>query len=107
MHGNEQRISLCYLYRQAEERHGNIEERLRQMEAQLEEKNQELQRVCMGLRLALTGGTGRGIQTQDKRQSWTLPAKAYCGGRKHGCVTVESLHSTAASVFHLFKAAEN
>uniref|UniRef100_A0A9L0JKD6 SAM domain-containing protein n=1 Tax=Equus asinus TaxID=9793 RepID=A0A9L0JKD6_EQUAS len=29
----------------AEERHGNIEERLRQMEAQLEEKNQELQRV--------------------------------------------------------------
>ncbi|OWK17519.1 hypothetical protein Celaphus_00013147 [Cervus elaphus hippelaphus] len=33
------------LGRQAEERHGNIEERLRQMEAQLEEKNQELQRV--------------------------------------------------------------
>ncbi|TKS91429.1 Liprin-alpha-3 Protein tyrosine phosphatase receptor type f polypeptide-interacting protein alpha-3 [Collichthys lucidus] len=32
------------LYRQAEERHGNFEERLRQMEAQLEEKNQELQR---------------------------------------------------------------
>ena len=30
---------------QAEERHGNFEERLRQMEAQLEEKNQELQRV--------------------------------------------------------------
>ncbi|NXT19145.1 LIPA1 protein, partial [Syrrhaptes paradoxus] len=30
---------------QAEERHGNIEERLRQMEAQLEEKNQELQRA--------------------------------------------------------------
>uniref|UniRef100_A0A8C7CWX9 PTPRF interacting protein alpha 3 n=1 Tax=Oncorhynchus kisutch TaxID=8019 RepID=A0A8C7CWX9_ONCKI len=29
----------------AEERHGNFEERLRQMEAQLEEKNQELQRV--------------------------------------------------------------
>ncbi|NWT30215.1 LIPA1 protein, partial [Cardinalis cardinalis] len=29
----------------AEERHGNIEERLRQMEAQLEEKNQELQRA--------------------------------------------------------------
>lgn len=57
MRGNEQRISLCYLYRQAEERHGNIEERLRQMEAQLEEKNQELQRVCMGLRLASTGGT--------------------------------------------------
>uniref|UniRef100_A0A8C2SEV5 SAM domain-containing protein n=1 Tax=Capra hircus TaxID=9925 RepID=A0A8C2SEV5_CAPHI len=33
------------LGRQAEERHGNIEERLRQMEAQLEEKNQELQRA--------------------------------------------------------------
>lgn len=31
--------------RQAEERHGNIEEQLCQMEAQLEEKNQELQRV--------------------------------------------------------------
>lgn len=30
---------------QAEERHGNVEERLRQMEAQLEEKNQELLRV--------------------------------------------------------------
>ncbi|XP_059961529.1 liprin-alpha-1 isoform X3 [Mesoplodon densirostris] len=29
----------------AEERHGNIEERLRQMEAQLEEKHQELQRA--------------------------------------------------------------
>uniref|UniRef100_A0A8D0UWH3 PTPRF interacting protein alpha 1 n=2 Tax=Sus scrofa TaxID=9823 RepID=A0A8D0UWH3_PIG len=29
----------------AEERHGNIEERLRQMEAQLEEKSQELQRA--------------------------------------------------------------
>ncbi|XP_053121499.1 liprin-alpha-1 isoform X3 [Hemicordylus capensis] len=31
--------------RKAEERHGNIEERLRQMEAQLEEKNQELLRA--------------------------------------------------------------
>uniref|UniRef100_A0A8C2A507 PTPRF interacting protein alpha 1 n=1 Tax=Cyprinus carpio TaxID=7962 RepID=A0A8C2A507_CYPCA len=30
---------------QAEERHGNVEERLRQMEAQLEEKNQELLRA--------------------------------------------------------------
>lgn len=35
-----------FLKWQAEERHGNIEERLRQMEAQLEEKNQELLRVC-------------------------------------------------------------
>ncbi|XP_044532773.1 liprin-alpha-4 isoform X10 [Gracilinanus agilis] len=32
------------LHRQAEERHGNIEEHLRQLEAQLEEKNQELAR---------------------------------------------------------------
>ncbi|KAL6478560.1 hypothetical protein MHYP_G00119930 [Metynnis hypsauchen] len=31
--------------RKAEERHGNVEERLRQMEAQLEEKNQELLRA--------------------------------------------------------------
>ena len=30
---------------QAEERHGNVEERLRQLESQLEEKNQELGRV--------------------------------------------------------------
>lgn len=30
---------------QAEERHGNIEEHLRQLEGQLEEKNQELARV--------------------------------------------------------------
>ncbi|XP_039696526.1 liprin-alpha-1 isoform X3 [Pteropus medius] len=39
---------LCELTsqpRKAEERHGNVEERLRQMEAQLEEKNQELQRA--------------------------------------------------------------
>uniref|UniRef100_A0A8C1PWB3 PTPRF interacting protein alpha 4 n=1 Tax=Cyprinus carpio TaxID=7962 RepID=A0A8C1PWB3_CYPCA len=35
----------------AEERHGNIEERLRQLEAQLEEKNQELGRVRTGLGL--------------------------------------------------------
>uniref|UniRef100_A0A8C1ZMU3 PTPRF interacting protein alpha 4 n=1 Tax=Cyprinus carpio TaxID=7962 RepID=A0A8C1ZMU3_CYPCA len=35
--------TACFL--QAEERHGNIEERLRQLEAQLEEKNQELGRA--------------------------------------------------------------
>lgn len=32
---------------QAEERHGNVEERLRQLESQLGEKNQELGRVCV------------------------------------------------------------
>ncbi|MBN3311787.1 LIPA3 protein, partial [Atractosteus spatula] len=37
--------SLSDSVAQAEERHGNFEERLRQMEAQLEEKNQELQRA--------------------------------------------------------------
>ncbi|XP_048709277.1 liprin-alpha-1 isoform X12 [Caretta caretta] len=38
-------LELASKFRKAEERHGNIEERLRQMEAQLEEKNQELQRA--------------------------------------------------------------
>ncbi|XP_058518675.1 liprin-alpha-1 [Ochotona princeps] len=38
-------LELTCKLRKAEERHGNIEERLRQMEAQLEEKNQELQRA--------------------------------------------------------------
>lgn len=52
--------------RQAEERHGNIEEQLCQMEAQLEEKNQELQRV-------------RGQQTSVcSSTAWSLGA-AGCG----------------------------
>uniref|UniRef100_A0A4W3JVC6 PTPRF interacting protein alpha 1 n=1 Tax=Callorhinchus milii TaxID=7868 RepID=A0A4W3JVC6_CALMI len=38
-------VELNAMLRKAEERHGNIEERLRQLEAQLEEKNQELQRA--------------------------------------------------------------
>ncbi|XP_075694085.1 liprin-alpha-1 isoform X7 [Rhinoderma darwinii] len=38
-------FGLAPVPRKAEERHGNIEERLRQMESQLEEKNQELQRA--------------------------------------------------------------
>ncbi|RXM28859.1 Liprin-alpha-1 [Acipenser ruthenus] len=38
-------LELASIRRKAEERHGNIEERLRQMEAHLEEKNQELQRA--------------------------------------------------------------
>lgn len=37
--------TIIYPDFQAEERHGNVEERLRQLEAQLEEKNQELLRV--------------------------------------------------------------
>lgn len=40
-------VFSCVCLSQAEERHGNVEERLRQMEAQLEEKNQELLRVCV------------------------------------------------------------
>lgn len=59
-----------YWHPQAEERHGNIEEHLRQLEAQLEEKNQELARVrrlkthewlllwCTWAGVA-SGGTGR------------------------------------------------
>ncbi|XP_077959790.1 liprin-alpha-3 isoform X3 [Gasterosteus aculeatus] len=39
------RLENALVLMQAEERHGNFEERLRQMEAQLEEKNQELQRA--------------------------------------------------------------
>lgn len=38
-------LTPVFLSLQAEERHGNVEERLRQLEAQLEEKNQELLRV--------------------------------------------------------------
>uniref|UniRef100_A0A6I8RJC6 SAM domain-containing protein n=1 Tax=Xenopus tropicalis TaxID=8364 RepID=A0A6I8RJC6_XENTR len=36
---------MISIHRKAEERHGNIEERMRHLEAQLEEKNQELQRA--------------------------------------------------------------
>uniref|UniRef100_A0A8C3E2Q7 PTPRF interacting protein alpha 2 n=1 Tax=Corvus moneduloides TaxID=1196302 RepID=A0A8C3E2Q7_CORMO len=36
---------MISIRRKAEERHGNIEERMRHLEAQLEEKNQELQRA--------------------------------------------------------------
>lgn len=52
-------LNVCVLVStaaKAEERHGNFEERLRQMEAQLEEKNQELQRVSEGRQLARTAG---------------------------------------------------
>lgn len=46
-YNNQMHVSYikCFLICQAEERHGNVEERLKQMEAQLEEKNQELLRV--------------------------------------------------------------
>uniref|UniRef100_A0A3B4C5X8 SAM domain-containing protein n=1 Tax=Pygocentrus nattereri TaxID=42514 RepID=A0A3B4C5X8_PYGNA len=37
--------NYCYIYVGAEERHGSIEERMRQLEGQLEEKNQELLRA--------------------------------------------------------------
>ena len=40
---------------QAEERHGNVEERLRQLESQLEEKNQELGRVCVCMCVCVGG----------------------------------------------------
>ena len=40
-----QQAALTHPCFQAEERHGNIEEHLRQLEGQLEEKNQELARV--------------------------------------------------------------
>ncbi|XP_030879261.1 liprin-alpha-2-like, partial [Leptonychotes weddellii] len=36
---------MISIRRKAEERHGNIEERMRHLEGQLEEKNQELQRA--------------------------------------------------------------
>uniref|UniRef100_A0AAX7T2W5 SAM domain-containing protein n=1 Tax=Astatotilapia calliptera TaxID=8154 RepID=A0AAX7T2W5_ASTCA len=39
------KVSASFLEMFAEERHGNVEERLRQLEAQLEEKNQELLRA--------------------------------------------------------------
>lgn len=48
-------VLICkYLPPQAEERHGNVEERLRQLESQLEEKNQELGRVCAYVYLCMT-----------------------------------------------------
>lgn len=48
--------SICTcLPLQAEERHGNVEERLRQLESQLEEKNQELARVCVSICVRASG----------------------------------------------------
>uniref|UniRef100_A0A8C1PWG4 PTPRF interacting protein alpha 4 n=1 Tax=Cyprinus carpio TaxID=7962 RepID=A0A8C1PWG4_CYPCA len=44
----------------AEERHGNIEERLRQLEAQLEEKNQELASLSASLYLRFSVVEGQG-----------------------------------------------
>lgn len=41
-------LGFFVCFAQAEERHGNVEERLKQLEAQLEEKNQELLRVRNG-----------------------------------------------------------
>ncbi|XP_044907484.1 liprin-alpha-1-like isoform X4 [Felis catus] len=65
-----QRVAtLC----KAEQRRGNIEERLRQMEAQLEEKNQELQRVRQREKLKeetnqhLSGTIDRLLSESDER----------------------------------------
>ncbi|XP_047680413.1 liprin-alpha-3-like isoform X3 [Prionailurus viverrinus] len=65
-----QRVAtLC----KAEQRRGNIEERLRQMEAQLEEKNQELQRVRQREKLKeetnqhLSGTIDKLLYESDKR----------------------------------------
>lgn len=44
-------VIKCVRVEQAEERHGSIEERMRHLEGQLEEKNQELLRVCAFLQL--------------------------------------------------------
>lgn len=51
LHGfGEQHPRALLCFSQAEERHGSIEEHLRQLESQLEEKNQELARVSTAQR---------------------------------------------------------
>lgn len=63
---------LCFS--QAEERHGSIEEHLRQLETQLEEKNQELARVspdpCLGA--WVSGHTWIAVQEQAGRAAWLI-----------------------------------
>ena len=66
----------------AEERHGNFEERLRQMEAQLEEKNQELQRARQRGR---ENANADALSRRDACLGWTpddqrlQPAVKECG----------------------------
>ena len=60
-------------YLQAEERHGNTEEHLRQLEGQLEEKNQELARVRTPDRTLWRpslpqGGTAGGSVNRERRR---------------------------------------
>lgn len=63
---------LCFS--QAEERHGSIEEHLRQLETQLEEKNQELARVspdpCFGA--WVPGHTWIAVWEQLGRTAWLI-----------------------------------
>lgn len=70
--GHHLRRLLCFS--QAEERHGSIEEHLRQLETQLEEKNQELARVspdpCLGA--WVPGHTWIAAQEQDGRTAWLI-----------------------------------
>lgn len=60
---------LCFS--QAEERHGSIEEHLRQLESQLEEKNQELARVS-------TAQPGP-KRSHGSRSSLGSPGRGYLG----------------------------
>lgn len=63
---------LCFS--QAEERHGSIEEHLRQLETQLEEKNQELARVssdpCFGA--WVSGHIWIAVWEQLGRTAWLI-----------------------------------
>uniref|UniRef100_A0A8C0CK68 PTPRF interacting protein alpha 1 n=1 Tax=Balaenoptera musculus TaxID=9771 RepID=A0A8C0CK68_BALMU len=56
----------------AEERHGNIEERLRQMEAQLEEKHQELQREAAFLGLDCRASNARQREKMNEEHNKRL-----------------------------------
>lgn len=59
-------VIRCDCVNQAEERHGSIEERMRHLEGQLEEKNQELLRVCTRLQLKITVSINLGLNKHMK-----------------------------------------